>query len=277
MSEPTLELDIEGMTCASCVLRVEKALKKVEGVSDATVNLATNRATVHYKDAISEAALEHALEHAVDDAGYKATPAVIESTEEDSPLKKHERSVRLKFFVAAPLAVLIMVLSMGGMLIPSWRLDSMLSNCIQFVLASIVVFFCGLEFFSISFRLARHRSADMNTLVAVGTGVAWLYSSVATFAPHVLGTTSMPETYFDSAAAIIGFILLGRWLEARAKSHTSDAIKHLMSSRPPVAHIVERVGAVPQDVATASVRKGDLLLVKPGEHIPVDGIIIEGE
>jgi Cu+-exporting ATPase len=273
MSDSTLELDIEGMTCASCVLRVEKALKKVEGVSDATVNLATNRATVHYKSAISEVALENAVE----DAGYKATPAVMQSTDEDSPVKKHERSVRTKFFIAAPLAVVVMLLSMGGMLIPSWRIDPALSNDIQFVLTSIVLFFCGLEFFSISFRLARHGSADMNTLVAVGTGVAWLYSTVATFAPYVLMTASMPETYFDTAAAIVGFILLGRWLEARAKSHTSDAIKHLMSSRPPVAHIVERVGVVPHDVATASVRKGDLLLVKPGEHLPVDGVIVEGE
>lgn len=278
MKDSTLELDIEGMTCASCVLRVEKALKKIEGVSDATVNLATNRATVHYKNVVPEMALEHALEHAVDDAGYKATPATIEATEKGNPLKKHERSVRTKLLVAAPLAVSVMLLSMAGMLVPSLKIDAMLSNYIQFALTSIVVFFCGLEFFSIAFRLARHGSVDMNILVAVGTGVAWLYSTIATFAPHLFMTaTVMPDTYFDTAAAIIGFILLGRWLEARAKSHTSDAIKHLMSSRPQIAHIVESIGAAPRDIATASVEKGDLLLVKPGEHVPVDGIIIEGE
>ena len=270
--DSTVELTIEGMTCASCVMRVENALKKVEGVADATVNLATNRATVHCNNTLSTAALERAVER----AGYLARTA--NAAGDDNAMKMRAWGLRAQFILAASLGSLIMFLSMGTMLVPRMPLAGQHAEEIQWVLASIVVFYCGRDFFSISWRLARHRTADMNTLVAVGTGAAWLYSSVATFAPHALmrGSAPPPEPYFDTTAAIIAFILLGRYLESRATSRTNDAIKHLMSSRSPIAHRIERVGIAPREIATASVMQGDLLLVKPGEHIPVDGVIIEG-
>lgn len=266
----TVVLNVDGMTCASCVARVEKALRKVDGVDGAVVNLATNTATVK----LSHAVPPESLENAIEDAGYAARVAFdADQNANDAARAKETAILKRRLLTAAPLAALVMILSMAPMA-GIVLMDERSSNIIQWIAATTAIVVAGGPFFAIAFKLLRHRTSDMNTLVAVGTGAAWIYSSVMTFFPgeHAHGV----HTYFDTATAIIAFILLGRWLEARAKSHTGDAIRALLATTPPVAHRVEAPGAPAQDVPTGSVRRGDLLLVRPGEYIPVDGRIVDG-
>lgn len=258
------------MTCASCVARVEGALKKIDGVAEASVNLATNSAHV----TLSHPLPAGAFEEAVKNAGYAAH--VARSTDQkELDTNRVERTNQLKsqFLVAAPIAVVIMGLSMSPMaginIVDAWT-----SNLLQWIGATIVLIFSGRSFFQIALRLLRHRTSDMNTLVAVGAGTAWIYSTVilATSAGHMHGA----HTYFDTATAIVAFVILGKWLEARATSHTSDAMRHLLSATPTVAHCVIKAGSLPMDIPIENVRVGDLLLVRPGENIPVDGSITDG-
>ena len=271
-----LGLEIEGMTCASCVSRVERALKKVEGVEEAAVNLATNRARVKFASGVR---IED-LEAAVARAGYEARPVESHRNEEDSQTR-HVREARRRVLIAAPLGAVVMIISMLPMLIPSvgrvtdgylFELD-----LLQLVLTALLLGGPGRSFFVIAFRTARHFSAEMNTLVAVGTGTAFLFSAVVTFRPDLLPGVTLHDVYFDTAAVVATLILLGRWLEARAKARATDAIRSLAALVPKVAHRVDPDDpSLVRDVEIDYLHPGDLLLVRPGESVPVDGEITEG-
>lgn len=269
----TIDLAIDGMTCASCVVRVERSLGKVPGVADVLVNLATNRARVRVTSSVDVAALLDRVER----AGYRAAP--IGADDRRDAAADDARAYRRRFLWAAPFAALVMVIAMAPMLVPAIEAIAMRwmteLNAAQFLLTSFVLFGPGRRFFALAVRNARHLVADMNTLVAVGTGAAWLFSTYAALTSAA--GSGMVDVYFDTSAVVVALILLGRWLEARAKSSSSDAIRRLMNMAPKIAHVVSPDDrAVVRDVDVAFVRRGDLLLVRPGEQVPVDGRVIDG-
>jgi P-type Cu+ transporter len=284
-----VDLPVVGMHCAACAVRIEGALGQAPGVSRAAVNFATGRATVEYDTASTAPA---ALRDVVRGAGYDAVlpqaghHASGATDAEDAAREADYRRTRLKFVVAAVLTVPLAVLGMGGHLIPTLAplLNFPGRAWVELALATPVLFWAGWEFFAGAWAAARHRAADMNTLVAVGTLSAFAYSLVATFAPEwvALGTASghaghggePAVVYYEVAAVIVTLILLGRLLEARARSRTGGAIRALMGLSPKTAR-VERDG-VEVDVPLAEVGIGDVIRVRPGEKVPVDGEVLEG-
>ena len=272
-----LTLPIEGMTCASCVARVEKALSKVDGVQSAAANLATEQVTIRFDE--SKMVLPQ-LSNAIEAAGYKLILPRESSADTPSSQKQNEpfQILRTQFIVSATLAVPVMIVSMFSMTDWFMRWSPLPMNQINkllLVATTIVMIVSGRRFFSGAWKLAKHFSADMNTLVAVGTGTAYIYSAVVVLFPEWLpGGTVLTTTYFDSASMIITLILFGRLLEARAKKRTSDAIKHLLELKPKTAHVLR--DGKESDIPIDSVMVNDILLVKPGEKIPVDGIVISG-
>ncbi len=266
----TLTLPVGGMTCASCVVRVEKALKEVEGVSGASVNLATEKATVTFDPGLVSA---EDLARAVGEEGYALTlPDAAPMAQSATPEQVLRRDLTLSVIFTVPVVGLSMLL-----MLPSfrslWPLSAGPTNILQFLLTAPVLLVAGRRFFRGLGMAVRHRNADMNTLVAVGTGSAFLYSAVVSFLsiePHGMS----PHVYFDTAATIITLILFGRFLEQRAKRRASDAIHRLMALQPPTAVMV--LDGSEQVVPVERVRTGDLLRVKPGERIPVDGVVVEG-
>ncbi|WP_245455962.1 heavy metal translocating P-type ATPase [Mesorhizobium sp. M7A.F.Ca.US.008.03.1.1] len=275
--ENTFELAIEGMTCASCVSRIEKALKTVPGVVAASVNLATERATVR---AIAGAVDTETLEKKIAAAGYQARAISPESAgdQERSGREAEIRALTLVLGVAAVLTLPVFVLEMGSHLVPAFHHWVMMTLGdwnwrLQFVLTTIVLFGPGLRFFRKGIPALLKGAPDMNALVALGSGAAWSYSVVATFIPGLLpaGTANV---YYEAAAVIVTLILLGRTLEARAKGRTGEAIKKLVGLQAKTAHVVK--DGVTVEVPLAEVRSGDLVVVRPGEKIAVDGEIVEG-
>ncbi len=271
-----IDLTISGMTCASCVHRVERAIEKVDGVEEVAVNLATNRARVKAAPGVDTEAIRARVER----AGYEAEP-FVEGAETESEHEKTARRERRQFVTALPLAAVILLLSVVPALVPAVasmvrpvRLQLQLA---ELILAAIVLAWPGREFFVLAVRTARHFSADMNTLVAVGTGAAFAYSAGVVILHLAGATVAASDVYFDTAAVVVTLILLGRWLEARAKSRATDAIRGLVELVPKFAHRVDRDDAArTSDVEVEFVRRGDLLLVRPGERIPVDGEITDG-
>ncbi|EPC5666971.1 heavy metal translocating P-type ATPase [Serratia liquefaciens] len=278
--EETTELGIEDMTCASCVGRVEKALRQIPGVIEANVNLATERARVRHSAGIVTTAM---LEAAVEQAGYKArrlSAATASSDDQDSERRENEaRGLRRSLLIAALLTLPVFVLEMGSHLIPAmhhWVLEVLgeqRNGYLQFVLTTLVLFGPGLRFFRKGVPALLRGAPDMNSLVSVGTAAAYGYSVVATFIPQVLpqGTANI---YFEAAAVIVTLILLGRTLEARAKGRTSQAIKRLVGLQAKTAR-VERNGET-LEIPLDQVTTGDVVFVRPGEKIPVDGQVVEG-
>lgn len=270
-----VQLAIEGMTCASCVARVEKKLKSVPGVTEAAVNLATERATVR------GGALPAALEQAVRDAGYEARRIGAEDAgdRERDARAAETKALGRRLAVAAVLTLPVFVLEMGTHLVPAIHelvmrtIGIRQSWILQFVLASAVMFGPGLRFFRKGVPALLRAAPDMNSLVALGTAAAWGYSVVATFLPGALpaGTANV---YYEAAAVITTLILLGRYLEARAKGRTSEAIRRLVGLQPKTARVVRDGRTL--DLALAEVRAGDTVLVRPGERVPVDGEVVEG-
>lgn len=267
---------VEGMTCASCVARVEKALSGVEGVAAADVNLATERATVTYDP---ELVSFDKMARAVDAAGY-CLVATLEGEETlDRERRRREREtrmLRIKLIYSAVSAVVIMFLSMGGMHLPLLRdIPERTLFIVLFALATPVQFWPGMTFYRAAFKAARHGTSDMNTLIAVGTTAAYLYSVVATFFPSFISGTGLElAVYYDASATIIALILLGRFLEASAKGRTSEAIRRLMDMQARTARVLREGEEV--DIAIDEVRVGDIVIVRPGEKIPVDGMVEEG-
>ncbi|PAX06453.1 heavy metal translocating P-type ATPase [Sphingomonas lenta] len=275
--ESTVELGVEGMTCASCVGHVEKALNGVPGVAAATVNLATEKVSVRYLRGI--ASVED-LEAAIRSAGYEPRRLVANDAFAERDARERElANLKRALLIAAVLTLPVFVLEMGSHLIPAVHdfvmgtIGMRTSWFIQFALATAVLFGPGLRFFKKGVPAILRGTPDMNSLVTVGTSAAWGYSLVATFAPQVLpaGTANV---YYEAAAVIVTLILLGRYLEAKAKGRTSEAIKRLVGLTPKTAR-VERDGKV-TELLIADVRAGDVVQVRPGEKVPVDGEVVEG-
>ncbi len=274
----TVELGVAGMTCASCVAHVEKAVKAVPGVNAATVNLATERVSVRH---LSGVASIEAIEAAIRSAGYE--PHRIEgeaSVDREREARERElTNLRRATLIAGVLTLPVFVIEMGSHVVPAIHelvmntIGTQTSWLIQFVLTTIILFGPGRRFFQKGVPAMLRGTPDMNSLVVVGTSAAWGYSVVATFAPQLLpaGTANV---YYEAAAVIVTLILLGRYLEAKAKGRTSEAIKRLVGLQPKTAR-VERDGQT-AEVLLSEVRSGDIVQVRPGDKVPVDGEVVEG-
>ena len=275
----TLTLAVEGMTCASCVGRVERVLRAQPGVIEANVNLATEHATVQ----LAAGTDPQALIAAVDKIGYPARIlAEAGSSDSDEAAARREAEtllLRRDLLIAAVLALPVFVLEMGSHLIPAMHhwiaatLGTQTSWLVQFVLTTLVLIGPGRRFYRHGLPALLRGAPDMNSLVAVGTLAAYLYSCVATFVPHWLPSGSV-AVYFEAAAVIVTLILLGRWLEAGARGRTSEAIKRLVGLQARTARVLRDGSAA--DVPIAEVVNGDHVLVRPGERIAVDGEVVEG-
>ncbi len=272
----TVELAVDGMTCASCVGRVEKALKAVPGVTEAVVNLATERATVRGVASAQD------LIAAVEKVGYDARPIDTGAqAEDDAAEKKDAERAELKrdLILATVLALPVFVLEMGSHMIPGmheWVASTIgiqQSWYLQFVLTLLVLAIPGRRFYQKGFPALVRLGPDMNSLVAVGTAAAFGFSMVATFAPGLLPAGTV-NVYYEAAAVIVALILLGRFLEARAKGRTSEAIKRLVGLQAKEAHVVRDGRTV--DIPINDVALGDIVEVRPGERVPVDGKVTDG-
>lgn len=275
--DETTELSIDGMTCASCVSRVEKALKAVPGVKEANVNLATERAT------ITGIANVTALIAAIDKAGYdaKQIQSAIPDQAEHLEKKDQERAeLKRDLILATIFALPVFILEMGSHLIPGMHhliaqtIGIQNSWYLQFILTTLVLVIPGRRFYIHGLPALLRLAPDMNSLVAVGTLAAYLFSIVATFIPSILPAGTV-NVYYEAAAVIVALILLGRFLEAKAKGRTSEAIQRLVSLQAKVAHVSRDNQIV--DIPIDQVVVGDFIIVKPGERVPVDGKVIEGK
>ncbi|MDW8100744.1 MAG: heavy metal translocating P-type ATPase [Anaerolineae bacterium] len=269
-----IELPITGMTCANCAATIERALKKVPGVTLATVNLATERATIEY---IPGVATRADLVAAVEKAGYgvvETSAGQLEDVEQaarEAEIRDQSRKFWTGVAFSLPLFLLAMARDFG--LLGMWGHSPWL-NWLMFALATPVQFYVGWDYYVGGWKALRNSSANMDVLVAMGSSAAFFYSLPVTFA-LTLGSTALGEhVYFETAAVIITLIKLGKLLEARAKGQTSAAIKKLMGLRAKTARVVR--DGVEADVPVEQVAVGDIVLVRPGEKIPVDGIVIEG-
>lgn len=277
VADAATELSIDGMTCASCVSRVEKALKAVPGVKEANVNLATERAT------ITGTANVAALIAAIDKAGYdaKEIQASIPNQAEHLEKKDQERAeLKRDLTLATIFALPVFILEMGSHLIPgihhliAQTIGIQNSWYLQFILTTLVLVIPGRRFYIHGLPALLCLAPDMNSLVAVGTLAAYLFSIVATFMPSILPAGTV-NVYYEAAAVIVALILLGRFLEAKAKGRTSEAIQRLVSLQAKVAHVSRNNQIV--DIPIDQVVVGDFIIVKPGERVPVDGKVIEGK
>ncbi|WP_274619081.1 heavy metal translocating P-type ATPase [Acinetobacter sedimenti] len=281
-------LRIDGMSCASCVGRVERALQKLEGVIDASVNLATEIANIHHTSMVDTDQLITQVEQ----AGYQATVVQQQSnstTEHTTQLPQKSYSERRqheanelfkKLIVAIILALPVFILEMGSHFIPTlhhWVASNIgIQNSwyLQFILATLVLIFSGRLFYTHGIPALFRGAPDMNTLVAVGSLAAYSFSIIATFLPQLLPEASL-AVYYESVVVIIVLILFGRYLEAKAKGQTSQAIEKLIQLQPKVAH-VKRDGQF-IDVEITDVKSNDIVMIKPSESVPFDGVVIEGQ
>ncbi len=279
-----LRFGVRGMTCASCVRRVERALTSVEGVASAAVNLATEQATVEVPAGVDI----EALRAAVDRAGYDLR--LPDSGEDDDAARhsleaerEHEsRDLARRAGVALVIAAGLMtwmIIHTYGVTWFGWHwihdISFGLANRVQLAFALPVVTWAAWPILRAAWKVGRHGSSDMNTLIAVGTLTAFAYSVVVTFAPAVVARGGIEvSVYYDTAAAIVGFVLLGRWLEARAKGQTSEAIRALLALRPQTARVIE--SGQEFEIPARAVQPGDIVVVRPSEQLPVDGEVVEG-
>lgn len=268
-----LVIPIAGMSCASCVNTVETALRSVEGVLDASVNLPREQATVEF---IPRVATAEALRRAVRDAGYEPLAAEEGGADREAERREREqRALRVRLVGASLLSLPILWGSLPHMGVHVWAPALLHNWIVQFALATPVQFWAGWRFYRGMWAATRHGTADMNTLIAVGTSAAYLYSAAATFFPQwFTGGGIEPTVYYETASIIIVFILLGRYLEALAKGRTSEAIRRLMRLQAKTARVI-RDGSE-ADVPVEDVVAGDVVVVRPGEKIPVDGVVLEG-
>ena len=254
---------VGGMTCAACVARVEKALLSVPGVISISVNLASEKATVEYVEGTEIADLKQAVK----EAGYELGSEAETLEDVTTAAKRETRTVRNRLILAATLAVPIFALM--------WLPDFAGKVYLLWALATPVQFWAGWRFYRGAWGALRHRTADMNTLIAVGTSAAYFYSVVAILFPGLFVAAGRgADVYFDTAAMIIALILLGRFLEARARGQTSEAIKKLVGLQPKTALVIRN--GEETEIPVEDVQVGDLILVRPGERVPVDGIIRQG-
>lgn len=274
-------LAIDGMTCASCSAAVERALKKQPGVSSVSVNLATNKATLMYDPAQIKLG---ALKSAVEKAGYSARE-LIEGQKQDAEAQRRDaemKSMTQRLILAVVFAVPLLYIAMGHM-VPSWKLplpsiidhhDNPFNFAMVQLLLTIPILIAGQKFFTVGFKTLTKLSPNMDSLVAIGTGAAFIYGVYNTVWIY-LGRHELTESlYFETAGVVLTLILVGKWLETRSKGKTSQAIKKLMGLAPQNAHQV--VGDQLVEILVDEVVVGDVLLVKPGERVPVDGLILSG-
>ena len=272
-----IELPIKGMTCASCVKRVQDTLASLNGVLSASVNLATEKAALEYIPA--EAGVID-FKKALRAIGYDVLE--VEQGEDIVDIEKREREkaynqLKTKLIAGASLTVLVFIFMLWEKAGLSAIIDipEQVNFMLQFLVQTPVQFWVGRQFYSGAISAARHRTTNMNTLIAVGTSAAYLYSVTATFFPSVFEIKGYSaEVYFDTAATIIVLILLGRLLEARAKGRTSEAIKKLIGLQPKTARVI--LDGEEKDIPVEDVQSGTILIVRPGEKLPVDGVVTEG-
>jgi Cu+-exporting ATPase len=278
-STAELSLPIEGMTCASCVNRIERFLKKTPGVEEAVVNLATEVATIRY---LPDQAGRAELVAAVEAAGYDVRPAptvaagdrageLVRAADIDAAQRASEaRALLVRAAASIGVGVGIMALML---LATGVAMEDL--NRIALLPATFIQVWAGGRFYRAAWRAARHGATNMDTLIAVGTSAAWGYSVAVTLWPAIATSAGLePAAYFDSSTIIVGFVLLGRWLEARAKGQAGSAIRKLLALEPPIARRI--AGATEVDVPVADVQPGDLLRVRPGDRVPVDGLVMSG-
>jgi len=276
------DLAITGMTCASCVANVESALRGVSGVKSADVNLATERASVQLDPTRADLP---ALVRAVERAGYGAL-ALSSDQKERAVVEDRERaarreqlvSLRRRLIVAAVLASLTMIVSMADLVIGGIK-DAPWRAYLAFALATPVQLWAAAPFYVNAWGAARHRQTNMNTLIVVGTTAAYGISVVATFLPQIFmdaGLEPHQYLYYETASAIVALVLVGRYLEARARAHTSDAIRGLLALGAKSAR-VRRPGGAEEDVSINELQVGDVIIVRPGETIATDGLVIAGD
>jgi Cu+-exporting ATPase len=270
----SLELPIQGIECASCVQKIEKALLQTRGVVKASVNLATAKAKVEYLP--SETNFEE-MKRAVESTGYKVLefePSEEVRDPERLVRQKEYKKLKTKFMVGLVLGLLVFLGSSRHWFL--WIPSFLGIFYVLWALATPVQFWIGWQFYKGAWGAFKHRNADMNTLIAVGTSAAYLYSVAATLFPSFFEAAGMkPDVFFDTSALIIVLILFGRLLEARAKGQTSEAIKKLMGLQPKTARVIRE--GKEMDIPVEEVSVGDTVIVRPGEKIPVDGIVKEGK
>jgi Cu+-exporting ATPase len=272
----TVTLHVLEMSCASCVEAIEKSLARVDGVLSANVNLATEEATVKF---IPTVVTREGIVQAVRGAGYDVAPEAEEGQLEDreaAERAQHLRRARARLIFAASSSAAILVGTYQGYFPGLRAVPREVMFYALLALTTPVQFWAGWQFYRGAWATLRRFSADMNTLIAVGTSAAYLYSVVATFAPRFFRAAGQaPDVYYDTAAVIITLILLGRYLEARAKGQASEAIRRLMELRPKTAHVIRHGEEV--EIAADEVEVGDVVVVRPGEKIPVDGVVVAGQ
>lgn len=284
VTERHIELAIKGMTCASCVLRVEKALEKVPGVAQAQVNLATHRASVNLDASVQAPhSLISALLEASEKAGYEAS-LIDDAQAADQGLvaeqEQEAHALNRSFTFALILTLPVFILEMGSHLFPAIHhlihdtIGIQRSWWLQALLTTLILVGPGRSFFTKGFPALWRLGPDMNSLVALGASSAWLFSMVTTFKAEWLPEGAR-HVYFEAAAVIVTLILLGRLLELRARGRTGTAIQHLIGLQPKKARVM--VDGVARDIDIESVHPGDLILVRPGEKVATDGVITEGQ
>ncbi|MHB1529536.1 MAG: heavy metal translocating P-type ATPase [Acidiferrobacteraceae bacterium] len=276
-----LDLSVGGMTCASCVGRVERALKTLPGVIGASVNLATERALVHY---VPASVTRESVAGAIRRAGYEVRSPEFDTDDpeqpEDTARKANLRRMRRDVWTATLLTIPVVIVSMGSAFLPSLATTLAhlapvpLWNWGEALLATLVLFGPGRRFLRPGFVAYRHASPDMNSLVLTGTGAAWLYSLIVLLFPQVFPAAGR-VLYFDSAAVIITVILYGKYLEEIAKRRAGSAIRHLLDLQAKTAH-VRRLGEI-REVPISEVALGEQVVIRPGERVPVDGIVRNGK
>src|SRR5688572_22511063 len=275
-----VDLPVTGMTCAACAARIERSLGKSDGVSEASVNLATERAMIRFDPAVTDVSR---IVETIRGAGYDAIAPSPTSSPADAAVEAEAhreaeyRKLRRKFWIAAVLALPVLVIAMSHGRVAALNFGA--AGWVQWVLTTPIIFYCGAHFYRSAWAAFRHRDADMNTLIAVGTAAA-LAPGMFVARPSAVrmqmdGGSMTVALYFEAAAVIIALILLGRLLEARAKGRTSDALKKLVGLQAKTARILRN--GVESEIPIEAVVPGDRIVVRPGERIPVDGTVAEGD
>lgn len=271
-TDKSVHVTVSGMHCAACVGRVQAALDAAPGVSSAVVNLLTNSATISYDPAT---VAPQALADRISAIGYAAElPRFDESAADEQDRQEAARDAEYRDYRNKGVAALLV--GLGMMLVPMGRsMDGALTPWVMLIATTTVMLWAGRHFYARAWTAARHGAADMNTLISLGTGAAYVYSLCATVAPHWFMRGGVaPDLYYEAVVVIIALILVGNALEARAKGITARALKRLVDLQPATARV--RRGGEESDVPVASVVRGDVVIVRPGERIPVDGDIIAG-